>query len=120
MRFKIVLTSNCIAVPVPDGSCFYSTHKLIERMENSDCSLAPPSTFRASHSLAAHLGGGRGGQGGVPVTGGPKVSGFRGCGEGNLKVWDTVTGETLTATPPAIPSAAAELLAWFTHKFCYR
>src|SRR6058998_163464 len=60
--------------------------------------------FSKSNSLAAHLGGGRGSQGGVSVTEGPKVSGFQGFGEGNPKLLDTVTGETLTAPPGAIPS----------------
>ena len=63
-----------------------------------------PRQFFTSNSLAAHLGGGRGCQGGVPVTEDPKVSGFQGFGEGNPKLLDTVTGETLTASPGAIPS----------------
>ena len=83
--------------------------------------------FFTSNSLAAHLGGGRGGQGGVPVTEGPKVSAFQGFGEGKPKVLDTVTGETLTAPPGAIHSPLGNCLrtnisnlANSTHKLCYR
>ncbi len=69
------------------------------------CGVTPTAMqFYASHSIAVHLAGGRGRHGGVPVTEGPKVSGFHGFGEENLKVWDTVAGETLTAPPGAIPS----------------
>ena len=80
----------------------------------------PTKQFFTSNSLAAHLGGGRGSQGGVPVTEGPKVSGFQGFGEGNPKVLDTVTGGDLDGTARSHTLAAAELLDSVTHKFCYR
>src|SRR3989442_621925 len=109
----MVLTCNCIAGHWAVGLRFYSTHKLIEPGEISDCFLCScpwrPMQFFTSNSLAAHLGGGRGCQGGVPVTEGPKVSGFQGFGEGNPKLLDTVTGESLTASPGAIPSPLREL-----------
>src|SRR6266404_3012017 len=107
MAFKRVLTCNCIAGHWVVGLRFYSTHRLLEPEKISDCFFwfhRLSMQFSKSNSLAAHLGGGRGRQGGVPVTEGPKVSGFQGFGEGNLKVLDTVTGETLTASPGAIPS----------------
>src|SRR5713101_9958815 len=108
MAFKMVLTCNCIAGHWLAGLRFYSTHKLAQAGEISDCFLWArppfPMQFFTSNSLAAHLGGGRGSQGGVPVTEAPKVSGFQGFGEGNPKLLDTVTGETLTAPPGAIPS----------------
>src|SRR5438093_12484924 len=112
MAFKMVLTCNCIAGHWLAVLCFYSTHKLAQSRQISDCFLYPmtPRQFFTSNSLAAHLGGGRGSQGGVPVTEGPKVSGFQGFGEGNPKVLDTVTGETLTASPGAIPSPLGNCL----------
>src|SRR5436190_3737030 len=108
MAFKMVLTCNCIAGPL---GCWFAF--LFNSQTNRTCRdqrllyLAMPPAPRqcfTSNPLAAHLGGGPGGQGGVPVTEAPKVSGFQGFGEGNLKVLDTVTGETLTASPGAIPS----------------
>src|SRR5258708_24493121 len=103
----MVLICNCIAGHWLAGLRFCSTHRLAKPGKISDGSFwfHRPSQmqFSKSNSLAAHLGGGRGSQGGVPVTEGPKVSGFQGFGEGNLKVLDTVTGETLTAPPGAIP-----------------
>src|SRR5438094_3158017 len=129
MAFKIVLTCNCIAGHWLAGLHFCSTCRLAEPRGISDCFFcrSRPMQFFTSNSLAAHLGGGRGGQGGVPVTEGPKVSAFQGFGEGKPKVLDTVTGETLTAPPGAIHSPLGNCLrtnisnlANSTHKLCYR
>src|SRR5437868_2820571 len=112
MAFKSVLTCNCIAGHWLVGLRFYSTCRLTEPRETSDCFFCPLSQrqFFTSNSLATHLGGGRGGQGGDPVTEGPKVSAFQGFGEGKPKLLDTVTGETLTAPPGAIHSPLGNCL----------
>src|SRR6266699_6401372 len=121
MAFKMVLTCNCIAGHWLAGLRFSSTHKLAQAGEISDCFKrglpTVPMQLFTSNSLAAHLGGGRGSQGGVPVTEGPKVSGFQGFGEGNPKVLDTVTGETLTASPGAIHSPPRNCLTHSTQQF---
>src|SRR6058998_1337738 len=111
----MVLTSNCIAGPSGSIGLFHQLSNYSNLGDQRLPFVPPlPRQFFTSNSLAAHLGGGRCGQGGVPVTEGPKVLSFQGFGEGNSKVLDTVTGETLTALPVAIPSPPRN--CWNSHQ----
>src|SRR5436190_14136718 len=107
----MVLTSNCIAGPSGSIGLFHQLSNYSNLGDQRLPFVPPlPRQFFTSNSLAAHLGGGRCGQGGVPVTEGPKVLSFQGFGEGNSKVLDTVTGGDLDRAARSHTLAATELL----------